>query len=121
MSDVNAGVPLLMSDVNGGSTKDNLNNYINPAAFTKAAPFTFGNAGRGMFRAPGQWTVDFSLFKDIPITERFKMQFRSEFFNLLNHANFGGPTTSMDSAAFGTIRGTTVNARLVQFALKLMF
>jgi hypothetical protein len=121
VADVNPGVALLMSDVNGGSTKDNLDNYINPAAFSKALPFTFGNAGRGMFRAPGQWNVDFSLFKDIPITERFRMQFRSEFFNLLNHANFGGPTTSLDSAAYGTIRGTTVNARLVQFALKLMF
>jgi hypothetical protein len=120
-ADVNAGVPLLMSDVNGGSTKDNLNSYINPAAFTKAAPFTFGNSGRGMFRAPGQWTVDFSVFKDIPITERFKLQFRSEFFNLLNHANFSGPDVNMDSASFGTIRGTTVNARLVQFALKLVF
>jgi hypothetical protein len=120
-SDVNAGVPLLMSDVNGQSTKENLDHYINPAAFTKALPFTFGNSGRGMFRAPGQWTVDFSLFKDIPITERFKLQFRSEFFNLLNHANFGGPSTSLDSASYGTIRGTTVNARLVQFALKLMF
>ena len=110
-----------MSDVNGGSTKDNLDNYINPDAFTKAAAGTFGNAGRGMFRAPGQWTVDFSLFKDIPITERYKLQFRSEFFNLLNHANFNGPTTNLDSAAYGTIRGTTVNARLVQFALKFMF
>jgi hypothetical protein len=121
VSDVDSGVPLLMSEVNGGSTKDNLDHYINPAAFSKALPFTFGNAGRGMFRAPGQWTVDFSLFKDIPVTERIKLQFRSEFFNLLNHANFGGPTTNLDSSGYGTIRSTTVNARLVQFALKLMF
>jgi hypothetical protein len=61
------------------------------------------------------------VFKDIPVTERFRLQFRSEFFNLLNHANFGGPDVNMDSAGFGSIRGTTVNARLVQFALKLMF
>jgi hypothetical protein len=120
-ANVNADVPLLMSDVNGGSTKDNLNNYINPAAFVKAAPFTFGNSGRGMLRAPGQWTLDFSVFKDIPFTERYRLQFRAEFFNLLNHANFSGPDTNMDSAGFGTIRGTTVNARLAQFALKLMF
>jgi hypothetical protein len=74
-----------------------------------------------MFRGPGQWNVDFSLFKDIPMTERFKLQFRSEFFNLFNHANFSDPTTSLDSAGYGTIRGTSVNARLVQFALKLSF
>jgi Carboxypeptidase regulatory-like domain/TonB-dependent Receptor Plug Domain len=120
-SDVSAGAPLLMSDVNGNSTKENLDHYINPDAFAKAAPFTFGNSGRGMFRAPGQWTLDFSVFKDFPVTERFKLQFRSEFFNLLNHANFGGPTTNLDSSAYGTIRGTTVNARLAQFALKLVF
>jgi hypothetical protein len=82
---------------------------------------TFGNAGRGMFRGPGQWNLDFSLFKDIPITERFKLQFRTEFFNLFNHTNFGDPTSSLDSASYGTIRGTSVNARLVQFALKLSF
>jgi hypothetical protein len=74
-----------------------------------------------MFRGPGQWNLDFSLFKDIHLTERFKLQFRSEFFNLFNHANFSDPTTSLDSPNFGVIRGTTVNARLVQFALRFAF
>jgi hypothetical protein len=121
MSDVKAGAPLLMSQVNGKSTKQNLDNYINPAAFTRALPGTFGNSGRGMFRGPGQWNLDFSLFKDIPVTERFKLQFRSEAFNLFNYANFGDPTTSLDSPNYGVIRSTTVNARLVQMALKLSF
>jgi hypothetical protein len=74
-----------------------------------------------MFRGPGQSNVDFSVFKNIPLTERFRLQFRTEFFNLFNHANFGDPTSSLDSASFGTIRSTSVNARLVQFALKLSF
>jgi hypothetical protein len=116
-ANVNAGVPLVSS----GSAKENLNAYINPAAFTKAPIGTFGDSGRGMFRGPGQWNVDFSLFKDIPISERFKLQFRSEFFNLFNHANFSDPSSSLDSASYGQIRGTSVNARLVQFALKLSF
>jgi hypothetical protein len=65
--------------------------------------------------------VDFSAFKDIPFTERWRMQFRTEFFNLFNHANFGNPNVNLDSPDYGTIRSTTVNARLIQFALKLSF
>ena len=80
-----------------------------------------GNSGRGMFRGPGQANLDFSLFKNIPIREQIKMEFRTEFFNILNHANFGNPGTSLDSGSFGQISSTTVNARLVQFALKLSF
>jgi hypothetical protein len=116
-SDVTAGRPLKVT----GSAKDNLNAYITPGAFTRALVGTFGNSGRGMFRGPGQWNVDFSVFKDIPITERFRLQFRTEFFNLFNHANPGNPNVSLDSPDYGTIRSTTVNARLIQFALKLSF
>ena len=120
-ANVNAGVPLRSSDVNGRSTKENINGYINPAAFAKAPAGTFGNSGRGMFRGPGQWNLDFSLFKDFAVTERYSVQFRSEAFNLFNHANFSDPTVDLDSPNFGLIRGTTVNARLVQFALKFSF
>jgi hypothetical protein len=116
-SNVTAGMPLTVP----GSAKDNLNAFITPGAFTKAAVGTFGNSGRGMFRGPGQWTVDFSVFKDINVTERWRVQFRSEFFNLFNHANLGNPNVSLDSPDYGTIRSTTVNARLIQFALKLAF
>jgi hypothetical protein len=98
-----------------------IDNYFLPGAFTPAPRFTFGNAGRGMWRGPGQWNVDFSAFKNIPISERFRLQFRAEFFNLFNHANFSNPNSDLDSGGYGTIRGTTVNARLIQFALKLNF
>ena len=104
-----------------GSTKDNLTNYINKAAWSKAAVGTVGSSGRGMFRGPGQWNLDFSLFKDFPLRESLTLQFRSEFFNILNHANFGDPNTSLDASNFGQITTTSVNARLVQFALKLSF
>jgi hypothetical protein len=116
-SNVAAGVPLL----NPGSTKDKLRNYINTAAWSPAPFGTVGTSGRGMFRGPEQWNLDFSVFKDIPIGERFQLQFRTEFFNIFNHANFGDPTTNLDSASFGQIASTSVNARLVQFALKLDF
>jgi len=79
-----------------------------------------------MFRGPGQWNTDFSVFKDFKIRERMSLQFRSEFYNILNHANFalGSDTNgklSLDSASFGQITSTSVNARLIQFALRLGF
>jgi hypothetical protein len=116
-ANVISGVPLK----NSGSAKDNLNAYMNLAAWAAPAIGTFGDSGRGMFRGPGQWNLDFSTFKDFTVTERWRLQFRSEFFNLFNHANPGNPTTALENPAFGTIRSTTVNARLIQFALKLAF
>jgi len=92
----------------------------------KAPAGTFGNSGRGMLRGPGQWNADASVFKEFKFSERYNLQFRSEFFNTLNHANFGlGTDTntrlSLDSPTFGQITGTPVNARLIQFALRLGF
>ncbi len=122
-SSVAAGAPLIHPS---GSTKDNLQSYVNKAAWIKAPFGTFGNSGRGMFRGPGQWDADFSVLKDFKITERFRLQFRTEFFNILNHANFAlgsdtGNTLSLDSGSFGQITSTSVNARLIQFALRLSF
>ena len=122
-SNVISGVSLIHST---GSTKDNLNSYVNKAAWVKAPVGTYGNSGRGMFRGPGQWNADMSLFKEFKFSERLNMQFRSEFFNILNHANFAlGTDTntrlSLDSPTFGQITGTSVNARLIQFALRLGF
>lgn len=117
-SNVVAGVPLIHTS---GSTKENLKTYINKDAWIKAPRGTYGSSGRGMFRGPGQWNLDFSVFKDFKASERFTAQFRTEFFNLFNHANFGNPTVNLDSASFGQIDSTSVNARLVQFALKLKF
>jgi hypothetical protein len=74
-----------------------------------------------MFRGPGQADLDFSIFKGFPIRERKQVEFRTEIFNIMNHPNFGKPSTSMDSASFGQISGTTVNGRIIQFALKLAF
>jgi hypothetical protein len=74
-----------------------------------------------MFRGPGQFDIDFSIFKNFPIKEKKKVEFRAEIFNIMNHPNFGNPSTSMDSASFGQISGTTVNGRIIQFALKLAF
>lgn len=116
-SDVISGVPL----VTPGDLKDNLRNYINRAAWSPAPRTRFGNSGRGMFRGPGQTSVDFSVFKDFKFRERLNLQYRAEFFNLFNMANFNNPANSMDAANFGQINSTSVNARLIQMALKFTF
>jgi hypothetical protein len=87
---------------------------------TANAPF--GNLGRNALRGPNFWQWDLGLNKRfrIPAREGMAVQFRSEFFNFLNHTNFGGPTGDITSAAFGTIR-STLPPRQIQFALKLMF
>jgi hypothetical protein len=118
LSNVAAGAPLTYTS---GSPKDNLRSYMNRAAWSPAPRNTWGNSGRGMFRGPGQTNFDLSLVKRIPLRESTNLEFRSEFFNLLNIANFGNPESSMDSPAFGQIQSTTVNARLIQFALRLAF
>jgi hypothetical protein len=71
--------------------------------------------------------TDFSAFKNFRIGERYTVQFRGEFFNLFNHAQFylpGGPTGMQDissTSSFGVISGTVGNPRVVQFALRLDF
>jgi outer membrane receptor protein involved in Fe transport len=118
--------------VNSGSVQQNLNGYFNKACFPNAFPIigadgrgtTFGNAGIGIVRGPGQNNVDFSVIKRFPITglgESTRLEFRAEFFNMFNHPNFANPTLAENSAAFGRILTTLVNPRVVQFALKLGF
>jgi hypothetical protein len=80
----------------------------------------FGNSGVGILRAANLATFDFSLAKEFSLTERQTLQFRSEFFNSLNHANFGIPNITM-GPGFGQITTTSTPARQIQFALKYRF
>ncbi len=70
------------------------NEWFNPAAFILPLPGTYGNAGRDILRGPGLGELDSSLFKTTTIRENLKVQFRAEFFNLLNRPNFGMPLVS---------------------------
>lgn len=101
--------------------------YFGPSIGSTGSIFTlpsadapFGNLGRNAFRAPGFWQWDLGVSKNFAITERAKLQFRSEFFNVLNHTNLGIPNQQANSTAFGSITGT-FPARQVQFGMKLMF
>lgn len=88
-----------------------------------------GNAGRNILIGPGLANLDFSVFKNIHIPlagERFRIQFRTEFFNLLNHTNFGLPSstdifdsTGAPTGAAGLITSTSTSSREVQFGVKI--
>ena len=69
--------------------------WFDASAFATPAPFTYGNAARNMLFGPGDIVVDLSILKDFAIVERFKLQLRSEFFNLPNHRNLGGPGSNI--------------------------
>ena len=113
-----------------------VNQWFNPACYSLPAPGTLGNAGRDSVIGPGLAQVDIALFKDTKVSrvsENFRVQFRAEFFNLLNHANFGlanrtvyaasPATTTAENplATSGTITTTIGTSRQVQLALKLLF
>jgi hypothetical protein len=89
------------------------------AAFSPA-PQAFGNAGIGIMRGPGMANFDFTLAKNFRVADRRSVQFRTEFFNAFNHANFGPPNIMRDSSGFGQIL-TAANARIIQFGLKFYF
>jgi hypothetical protein len=119
------GEPFLRPNVSGSaasqSTAQMLNTYFAGYTFTTPpASNPFGNLGRNAFQGPGLEQWDFSADKTFHIGERVGVQFRSEFFNILNKTNFGIPNTNTASSAFGTIR-TTYPARQIQFALKATF
>ena len=65
--------------------------------------------------------TDFSAIKNFALSERMRLEFRGEIFNLFNHTQLGQPAADLNSAGFGAITYTVNNPRLVQFALKLTF
>ena len=104
----------------------NPNQWFNPNAFVLPAFGTWGTLGRGVYRGPGLADLDVSLLKNTAITERVNLQFRAEFFNILNHTNFGTPnaivfTGSSPSPSAGLITTTATIPRQIQFGLKLIF
>ena len=109
--------------------------YLNPAAFGLPAAGTFGNLGKGALNGPDMITYDGGLFKEIPVLgDRMRLQFRAEYFNLFNRANFFNPggassnnqaNTAGDAAVisnpgFGSIKAA-FDPRIGQLGLKLIF
>ena len=109
-----------------GRTADNITNgalshWFDKTAFTIPILGTLGNAGRDILFGPGFWNVDFSAIKNTRMKEHFNLQFRAEFFNILNHPSWGNPNLSVSTAIGGSITTTVSTARQTQLALKLLF
>lgn len=99
--------------------------YFDVSAFRLQEPGVLGTVGRNTLIGPGVATVDLSLVKNIAVAESRMVQFRAEFFNLLNRPNFGSPNTEVftdasgvPSGSAGRIRTTTTTSRQIQFALR---
>jgi hypothetical protein len=96
--------------------------YFNPACYTLEPLGIEGNVGRNSIYGPGLVNVDISIIKRTKITETLDSEFRAEFFNLFNRANFGQPNGAVFTGpTAGQITTLATPPRQIQFAFKLIF
>ena len=117
--------------VRGGSVESKLNSYFIPSCFTSppvigadAVGTAFGNSSTGIAEGLGQENLDLALSKSVALRwphEKGSLQFRAEFFNLLNHPQFANPDSNFASPTFGVISSTAVSVRVGQLALRFAF
>src|SRR5215831_11998897 len=117
---IHAALPKTHGDPNGGPKTPQM--WLNASAFRRldlaATPAgVYGTEGRNVVEGPGLAQWDLSAFKNIRVAESKNLQFRAEFFNLFNRANFRLPNGDISSPTFGQIQ-RALEPRLVQFALK---
>lgn len=101
-----------------------LDKWFNTGCFVAQPIGTYGNAGRDIIIGPNLWNLDGALLKDTRVTrisEQFVVQFRAEFFNVLNHPSFQNPNTTITSGTYGKITDTNSDPRQIQLALKVTF
>jgi hypothetical protein len=125
VSDMPSYRPNLLGDPMAPEGQRSIDNYFNKANVTipvdSQHPNPFGSAGRNDVRGYAFYQTDMGLHKDFPLwRESRKLEFRAEFFNLFNRTNFTAPNSTASDSAFGTIR-STFPARMIQFALKMVF
>jgi hypothetical protein len=137
---VQAGFPLAISQINnngviGASVQrpnatgsspvvaadfaKRLDGWLNPAAFSQAPQFTFGNLSRTVgMRGPGQVNWDVSVFKTFAMGEKLKAQFRAEALNFTNTPSFNGPNTTFGNPQFGRITSQANFSRMIQLGVR---
>jgi Carboxypeptidase regulatory-like domain/TonB dependent receptor len=121
-----ANRPNVVSGQNPNAGPKTVGAWLNAAAFAQVIPYPnspvqqFGNAGRNIGVGPRYSDWDFSVFKNFRVTESKDIQFRAEFFNILNHPNFRLPDSDISSPTFNQIQAA-LPPRVVQLALKFLF
>src|SRR5207244_2432846 len=119
--------PSINPNFSGPRYLHRVDQWFDPRAFILPPAGTLGNAARNSLTAPGMTTVDLSMFKNIPVSERLNVQFRAEAFNLFNHVNFGVPNLLVLNpdgtarATAGLITNTATSSRQLQFGLRLVW
>jgi len=103
------------------SNPDPNTGWVDRNAFGMPAALTFGNAGRNIALSDGLKTVDVTMGKVFTVTETSRFEFRGEFFNILNHPNFGLPNSTVNSAQFGTVGRTSTTSRQIQLGLRFQY
>jgi hypothetical protein len=99
---------------------------LNTTSFSLPVTGSFGNINKGQFRWPGAFNWDMGLVKNFRVTERVGIEFRAEYFNILNHPNWSSDDTSVNATAtvsspqFGAIRAAD-DPRIGQLAIKIIF
>lgn len=106
--------PLNFSDPRSG------NSYFNTSLFTSEALGQLGNSNRRFFHGPGTANWDFGFLKDLPVTESKTLEFRAEFFNIFNHAQFDLPEGDIINSSFGFVNSAR-DPRIGQVAIKFLF
>lgn len=117
--------PNVVYGVSAKLDEPTLGAWINKAAYSIPAPFTYGNAGRTIpnVMSDGLFNIDFSLYKNFSIRERFKLQLKGEAYNLSNTPTFEVPNRDINAQIFGTVTSTALNPRprSVQLSMRLTF
>jgi hypothetical protein len=96
------------------------NEWFDTSAFVVPAPYTFGNAGRNILRGPGLASFDLALVRRFAITERYRLTFEAQAFNLFNRVNFDLPQAYLNQPTFGQILSAQA-PRQIQLALRLSY
>ncbi len=113
--------PYRIADGNLPASQRTLNRWFDTSAFPLPPLFTIGNAGRNVITGPGYNNFDLAIFKNTHITESQRLELRAEFFNVLNHPNFGLPGGNASTpATFGVIT-SALPPRIIQLGVKYYF
>lgn len=111
--------PVVVGDPSLSNSTPNL--WFNPAAFAIPAKYTYGNGGRNILRADSLLELDLTIEKNFTITEKRRLEFRAEAFNLTNTPTFNTPGATIGSSSAGVVTSTLNGNRVLQGALKFYF